>query len=256
MQGLYHAAGSMLVNQVRLETISNNLSNLNTPGYKRDEVIQRTFPEYMLYRTERTRFAGGLHGSLHGPLGISAGNIAVEEIPVLHLPGGLRPTGRKLDFALQEEGFFVLETPEGMRYTRDGHFHLSPDGTLVSTQGFPVWGLTGPLILDHEYPYVDREGNVYQEGEYLDTLQVVVFPEDAVPWKEGNNLFQVAEDFAPLELPNPPVFQGTLEESNADLSRQMTDMIRVRRSYEAAQKLAQVYDSMLSRAANELGALS
>ncbi len=251
MRGLYNAAGSMLVNQVKMENISNNLSNLNTPGYKRNDVVQRTFPEILLYRTEKKPFTGGLHG----PVGIAAENIAVEEIPTLHIPGSLWTTGRKLDVALQEEGFFMVETPEGMRYTRDGHFHLSEGGMLVNAQGFPVWGQNGPVVLDNESPFVDRGGHIFMDGEHVDTIRVVAFEDGAPLWKEGSNLFQVGGGIEPMAVENPVVFQGALEESNTDLSRQITDMIRVRRTYEAAQKISQVYDTLLSRAANELGAL-
>jgi len=259
LRGLYNAAGSMLVNQVKMENISNNLSNLNTPGYKRDEVVQRTFPEILLYRTEQSRPGAGFYGpygNLHGPIGIAAENVAVEEIPTMHIPGGLRTTGRDLDFALQDEGFFVVETEDGLRYTRDGHFHLSEDGMLVNSRGFPVMGEDGPVMLESENPYVDREGNIFEGEEHVDTLQVVAFDEDTPLWKEGNNHFEVEEGFEPDLVEQPEVFQGVLEESNADLSRQMTDMLKVRRTYEAAQKVSQVYDTMLSRAANELGTLS
>ena len=110
MRGLYNAAGSMLVNQVRLENISNNLSNLNTPGFKRSEVVLRTFPEVLLYRTEK---AGRGKAIPSGPIGIAAENIAVEETVLIHLPGALRRTERPLDIALQEPGFFVVQTPQG-----------------------------------------------------------------------------------------------------------------------------------------------
>ena len=252
MRGLYNAAGSMLVNQVKMENISNNLSNLNTPGYKRNDVVQRTFPEVLLYRTEKKPFT---RGGLHGPVGIAAENVALEEIPAIHLPGSLLTTGRKLDVALQEDGFFMVETPEGMRYTRDGHFHLSQDGVLVNARGYPVWGLEGPVLLEDENPFVDRSGHIYVDGEHVNTIRVVSFEEGTPLWKEGYTLFQVGEGFEPQVLENPVVFQGALESSNTDLSRQMTDMIRVRRTYEAAQKIAQVYDTLLSRAANDLGAL-
>ena len=253
MRGLYNAAGSMLVNQVRLENISNNLSNNNTNGYKRSEVINRTFPEIYLYRLEKT--SPHANTALHGPIGVAAENVAVGETVIIHQPGALRETGRELDLALQEQGFFMVETPDGMRYTRDGHFHLSANGTIVNSRGFPVWGEDGPIVLQTDRPIIDRGGNVYEDGERVDRVQVFGLVQDELLWKEGYNLYEAIGDAEPVALEQPLVFQGYLEESNTDLGRQMTDMIKVRRSYESAQKISQVYDRLLSRAANELAQL-
>jgi flagellar basal-body rod protein FlgF len=252
MRGLYNAAGSMLASQVRLENISNNLSNLNTPGYKRSEVVLRTFPEVLLYRTER---AGGGRATLSGPIGIAAENIAVGETVFVHLPGSLRPTGRPLDIALQEPGFFVVDTPSGPAYTRDGHLQLSADGTLVNSQGFPILGEGGSITLGMGEPEIDRSGYIYQDGRLVDRIRVATFGADDPLWKDGYNLFRTGEGVVPLLANVETVFQGVLEDSNADLTRQMTDLVKVRRCYEAAQKISQVYDRLLSRAANDLGTL-
>jgi flagellar basal-body rod protein FlgF len=251
MRGLYQAAGSMLVNQVHLEQVCNNLANLNTPGYKRNEVVYRSFPEILLYRTERA----GKKATLSGPIGISSENIAVDETVIMHQPGGLFPTGRELDFALQGEGFFIIQTPGGIRYTRDGHFHLNAEGVLVNGQGFPVRGEHGLITLNTVQPYLDREGNFFVDGERIERLQIHSFAPGDYFWQEGYNLFRAGEDAAPEPVETPLVFQGYLEESNSELTRQMVDLVKVRRSYEAAQKVSQTYDRLLSRSANELGAL-
>ncbi len=252
MRGLYNAAGSMLVSQARLENISNNLANLNTPGYKRYEVMLRTFPEVLLYRTEKAGAAGGIP---RGPMGIAAENIAVEETVCIHLPGAPRLTERPLDIALQEPGFFVVDTPTGPAYTRDGHLQLSADGTLINSQGFPIMGEEGPITLGMENPEIGRSGHIFQEGRPVDRIRVVTFDSYERLQKDGYNLFRAGEGMVPRAVNAETVFQGYLEESNADLSRQMTDLVKVRRCYEAAQKISQVYDRLLSRAANDLGSL-
>ncbi len=259
MQGLYNASSSMLVNQARLESTSNNLSNINTPGYKRSEAVQLTFPETLTYRLEQHP---GLRGrTFASPVGTTADNVAVEETHVFHETGSLRPTGRSLDMAVEESsGFFALDTPEGMRFTRDGSFFLSVDeedeATLVNPQGFPVLGEEGEITLDNRDIEVDQEGNIYQEGEYVDTLEVYDFEDEGLLWKEGYNLFEAEEGAEPGLLDDPGIAQGYLEESNSDLSRQMKDLIKVSRSYESAQRISQSYDRMLSQAANELGTLA
>lgn len=254
MRGLYNASSSMLVNQSRLESVSNNLSNVNTTGYKRSEVSQLTFPQTLIHRMDQSPVGGG---ALSTPVGVTADNVAVEETHTFQEPGSLRSTERNLDMAVQEpSGFFALDTPEGVRYTRDGSFFLSEDGTLVNAQGFTVMGEEGEITLDTHSPEVDGEGGIYQEGGHVDTLQVFSFEEEELLWKEGYNLFEAEEGAAPELLENPQINQGHLEESNADLSRQMSDLIKVSRSYESAQKVSQIYDRMLSQAANELGTLA
>jgi flagellar basal-body rod protein FlgF len=251
VRGLYNASGSMLVNQVRLENISNNLSNLNTPGFKRSETLVRSFPDVLLYCIEKNQEGGGAFS----PVGRLAQNVAVEETPFIQSDGALKLTGRQLDLALQGPGFFAVDTPRGVRYTRDGHFGVNAEGVLINSGGYPVLGETGPLVLQNDRPEVDRRGNVYENREIVGRLQLLEFPEEELLWKEGNNLFQAPVDVNPYFSESTVVFQGYLEESNADLARQMTDLIKVRRSYEASQKIAQVYDRLLSRAANELGSL-
>lgn len=252
MRGLYNAAGSMLVNQVRLENISTNLANINTPGYKRSEVVARTFPEVLLYRTEKSGITGSTTVAF---VGLAAENIAVEELHLVDLSGSLLETGRPLDLALQGPGFLAVETPEGIRYTRDGHLQISAEGILVNFQGYPVLGEAGRITLRSEKPVVDSTGNIYEDGEAVDRLQVFTFfPENSL-WKDEYNLLQAADNAIAQRAEETSVLQGYLEESNADLIRQMTDLVKARRSYEAAQKIMQTYDRLLSRAANELGSL-
>ena len=263
MRGLYNAAGSMLVNQVRLENVSNNIANLNTPGYKRTEVVTIPFPEIPLYRTQKANYPfvpdGAhrffTHGYAYGPIGIAAENVAVEEVIAIHISGAPRMTERPLDIAIHEPGFFVVETPDGPAYTRDGHLQLSDDGMLVSARGYPVLGEGGHIYLTMEQPFIDDAGNIYQEGEFVDKLQIVNFADDVPFWKDGYNLFRADDDTLAERVEATTVSQGYLEESNSDLSRQMTDMIKATRAYEASQRVAQIYDRMLSRAANDLGSL-
>ena len=252
MRGLYNAAGSMLVNQVRLENISNNLANINTPGYKRTEVVTSAFPEVLLCRMERLGKSGRATLS---PVGLAAENIAIEETFLVETPGAVLATGRDLDLALQGPGYFAVDTPRGVRYTRDGHLQIDAGGTLVTSSGHPVLGESGPITLLSGKLEIDAEGNIFEEGELIDRLQVFIFtPENALS-KDDQGLFQALEAATPLETEETGVLQGCLEESNADITRQMTDLVKVRRSYEAAQKIFQTYDRLLSRSANELGKL-
>lgn len=252
MRGIYQAAGSMLVNQFYLENISHNLANLHTPGYKRCEPVQETFSEILLYSQEGA--GSGKRKTGLQAIGTAPFNVAVDETPLVFLDGTLLQTGEQLDLALQGEGFFVLETPAGIAYSREGRFHLNADGVLVNNAGYPVLGESGPLVLQSGAVVVDRDGSVSLGDERVGRLQLTAFEPENLLWKECYSLFQAAEGAVPRPAA-AEVWQGYLEESNADLLRQMTALLKVRRSYEAAQKVSQVCDRLLSRAANELGSL-
>jgi flagellar basal-body rod protein FlgG len=254
----------MLVNQVRLEVIGNNLANLKTPGFKRGEVVNESFPEtFMHYQGgralpgQRHLLAGSIPAALPAlrPIGVLAENVAVDTIYHMRKPGALRLTEDPLDFAIQGEGYFVLETPQGLRYTRDGNFHVNSEGFLVNSQGFGVMGERGLISLGEQHPKLHGEKDLHLNGRLVDRLRIVAFLQESLLAKDGFNLFREGGNQAALPAERAVVRQGYLEESNADLLRQMTQLVTVRRSYEAAQKIAQTYDRLLGRAANELGSL-
>jgi len=265
LRGIYTAVGSMLVNQVHLDVISNNLANLKTPGFKRGEVVNRSFPETLLHYQGDRALAG--QGRLSAglilapplpalrPIGVVAENVAVDAIYHMNQPGALRQTEDPLDFAIQGNGYFVLETPDGLRFSRDGHFHLNSEGFLVNSQGFAVLGERGRISLAEQHPQLYGDNDLYLNGQVVDRLRIVAFPQEALLAKDGFNLFRETGNQVPLPAERAVVRQGYLEESNADIVRQMTQLVTVRRTYEAAQKIAQTYDRLLGRAANELGSL-
>lgn len=264
MRGLYAATGSMLVNQVHLEVISNNLANIHTPGFKRGEVVNESFPETLLhYQGNRMmpgqgRFSAGLVTAqlpALRPIGGLAENVAVDAIYHMQQPGALRMTEDPLDFAIQGDGYFVLETPDGLRYTRDGHFHVNSEGLLVNSQGFRVLGERGPISLGEQQPQLQGNRDIHINGLPADRLRIVAPPPEALLAKDGFNLFRETAGRSLPPAERAVVRQGYLEESNVDIVRQMTQLVTVRRTYEAAQKIAQTYDRLLSRAANELGSL-
>ncbi len=256
MRGLYLSEGAMLVQQSQLDNISNNLANLRTNGYKRDHNVETSFAEWMLYELYPEEEQG--RNRQLRPLGSKAHNVATHETVTSFAQGPLNVTGRNLDFALVGDGFFQVEGEEEVLYTRNGRFELDEEGNLVTTEGYPVLGEGGPIQLESEEVYAHSDGTLYQVDEdgntdEIDTLDIAVFDlAEAGLEKYGENYF-TTED-APDGEEEFEVVQGFLEGSNANLAREMTDMMKVRRSYEAAQKIMITYDQILDRAANELGA--
>lgn len=255
MRGFYISTTSMLSQQVKLENISNNIANQNTAGYKREETIFRSFRDELLLRTGNP--LAGAEGvpsrTVAVPVGTLAQGVGVEEIHTVHLPGTLEETGRPWDFALVGDGFFALQTETGVRYTRDGHFSLDANRYLVDAQGNYLLGQNGPIQLEDGELILEENGALTVDGHFVDNLLIVNFPAEQLS-KEGFNSYAALAGAVPLEFEGL-VMQGYLEQSNVDLTREMSSLIRIRRSYEAAQKLAQAYDQLLANGANELGVL-
>ncbi|MEW5785281.1 MAG: flagellar hook-basal body protein [Bacillota bacterium] len=254
MRGLYLAEGAMLVQQARLSLIGNNLANLNTVGYKRDDVAQTSFGEWMLYQ----RGGGatpGVSRTLPAALGSAAHNVAVQETVTNFAPGPLQYTGRNLDLALSGDCYFQVQKEDGFLYTRNGRFFIDDAGFLVTAEGYPVWGVDGPLLLGTEQVEIDPDGTVYTGDIVQGRLRLVYFTPEAEPLKAGDNYFRVREAAVSADGGEGRVWASFVEGSNTDLVREMTSMIQVRRSYEAAQKVMITYDSLLQKAANDLGSL-
>ncbi len=253
MRGLYLSEGAMLVQQAQLQVISNNLANLRSAGFKRDQGVETSFAEWMIYELRPEKDAGRV-GALH-PLGSKAHNVATQETVTSFAQGPLEVTERHLDFAIVGNGFFQVEGEEGILYTRNGRFMLDADGTLVTADGYPVQGVGGPINVPTDEVYTRRDGTLYyldENGETQDAgqLDIAAFGPDAGMEKVGNNYFatDAAEDEEDFEL-----ISGFLEGSNANLPREMAQLMKVRRTYEAAQKIMITYDQLLDKAANEVG---
>lgn len=249
MRGLYMAEAAMLVQQARLSLIGNNLANIHTAGYKRDEAVQVSFGEIMLYRLQGNR--GALYPAAIGSM---AHSVAVQESRTSFAAGPLQFTGRSFDLAVTGQGFFQVQIADGIFYTRNGRFLIDADGFLVTAQRHRILGEGGPLFIGTGQAEIQADGSIYDGENYLGRLQLVTFAEDAVAVKAGDSYFRLEGGNAVLD-DESQVWSGFLEGSNTDLVREMTAMIQVRRSYEAAQKVMITYDAMLQKAANELGSL-
>lgn len=252
IRGLYTAASGMLVSQKQNEMISENIDNLQNPGYREAEASVQAFGPMLIERI------GGASGneSAGVPIGAMGTGALAERIAIKNAPGLMRRTDEATDLALGSQGFFVVQTPQGERYTRDGHFHLDPQGQLVTFGGQPVLGANGPIgPLSPEFK-VGTDGTVTDQGRIIDQLRVVSFQPGSLQREGKTTLYALAPGAAaatPVARADVQISQGTLEESNVDLNDQMVKMITVLRAYEANQKVIQTMDGTLEKAVNEVG---
>ena len=244
---IYMTTSGALLNERRLELISNNLANINTTGFKQETASFRI---------------------VDSPEDIKANlNISSAEAPTMTAPlwqelqattdysqGQLKKTGNPLDLALSGKGFFCVQTPDGTRYTRKGNFSLNSEGELVTPGGFPVLGDSGPIKIGEERFSIDSEGNVSTGKQLIGTLRVVDFSESVRLRRDGDTLFATAtledEGSRPEKI---SVNQGFLELSNVETMRTMVEMIDVLRRYESYQKAIRHLDEVTAKSINEVG---
>ena len=227
-RGLYIAASGMLAEQIRQDQIANDLANAATPGYKADRTAQREFGALLL----ANRATGATVGS-------QSTAVQVDNIETDFSPKPSRDTGEPLDFAITGEGFFGVRTAQGVRYTRNGQFTVSPQGTLVTAQGDPVLGRGGRTVR------VGDDGRVDPRG-----LEVVRLEN---PRKEGDNLVTGT----PAGTAGAgQVRAGALEASDSDAARSMVDMIASLRAFEAGQKVIHSIDETLAKSASAVGSVT
>ena len=240
--GMYAAVSGSLTAMRRLDIISNNLANVNTPGYKKDKMS----------------FEGLLAGTANPPA-VPQGKTAdpvlqKENIYIDYAAGPTSQSGNPLDLALDGDGFFAVTTPQGTAYTRQGNFRASVDGTLVTVDGYPVQGTGGASIrVQGSQVEINAKGVVTVDGTQAGTISVVDFEKPYTLTKTGNALFVPADSQAPPQASNAQVHQGHLEGSNVESITEMVQMIETNRYFEACSKVIQNFDAIANKAANELG---
>ena len=243
--GIYVATSGFLSQQKRLDIITNNLANVNTAGYKED------VPVFQISRFSQASIQPEGMGLPWSPVFVSLKQKVTD-----FSQGTLTKTENPLDVALSGEGFFVVQTPQGPRYTRKGDFTIDRDGTLITQEGHPVMGEGGRIVLSSGEVEIDLEGNVFVDGNQEGRLRVVAFQGQEDLIKEGEARFAwngKASDVRQLERPD--VRQGYLEMANVNPVREMVHMIEAIRTYEAQQKVIHSFDDARKKAVDEVGRL-
>jgi len=245
----------MMVQMARQDVLANSLANASTPGFKKDVAVSESFSNMLVQRLGEVKETGQGRSPMPpvtiGGLGTGA---AIAAISTDHSTGTLYYTGSQTDVALRSDGYFAIETPQGVLYTRDGTFHQNANGRLVTADGYPVLGKDGYIEPKGEFT-VNEDGEVLADGQVLGVLQIVRFADPRQLTRVGENLFQAPEELTGEEVQNPQTMQGYLEASNVNAVEEMVNLITVVRAYELSQKAIQAEDEMLDKAVNQVGAL-
>lgn len=246
--GLYSAASAMNVNQKWLEATSENLAGQVVPGFKKQEVM---FGSFQAGRTAPVVGADGQlkHGYMNYPITASGTNFT---------QGPLRRTEVTTDVAIDGKGFFSVEIPgKGEFYTRDGEFHVDPEGQLITKEGYPVIGEDGPLLLDplsQENLSITADGTLRQGTTLIGKLKVVEFPvSDGLEAVTGGLYRATQASGVPAPAENSRLRQGFLESSNVSVVKEMANMILAMRNYESNQKVLHTQDEQIGKTIQTLG---
>lgn len=225
--GLYIAASGMVAEQTRQAQLSNDLANASTPGYKADESPQHSFGELLLSNTTTGQAIGSIDTG-----------VQISKTVTDMTPAGMQDTGQPLDFGIVGVGFFAVQTPQGVRYTRDGQFTTSAQGQLVDGAGDAVLDQNGRPIT------VGSDGTV-------PASQLGVFEVPGAV-KQGENFYTGT----PSGRGAGTVRSGVLEESGVNAARTMVAMIGSLRTFQSGQQAIQAIDQTLQAAATQVGSLS
>jgi len=217
-----------------LDLLANNLANVNTAGFKE----QRAFFSLM----ERLNAA-----ATGDELAAVVNNRPVLGGSVLDLSNGaILPTGRDLDLALVGQGFLSIQSPGGVRYSRNGNLTTNSRGQLVTSEGFPVLGEKGAITLGPGKVEMGENGDVRVNSVFVDRLKLVGFPDTSRLQREGNSLFLL-----PPGSPEPglasetSVRQGFIEQSNVNPMTATVRMVEIMRHFEAIQKSLNLVSNVL-----------
>ena len=234
----------MLVESLRADVTANNLANANTAGFKKDFAVMKDYASRQIRRIN--------DGPKEPDMGAGAW---IDTIATHHSGGITRVTNNTLDVAIDGKGFFAIQTPAGVRYTRNGSFTRGAGGELVTQDGHQVLGLNGPIVLDPAGQAgkvtISEDGRIFLDEVENNTFQIATFAEENRLRKEGANLFRPPEGVNP-EQATPPLRQGLLELSNVNVISEMVNMIAGFRAYETNSKVVQTHDALLDKAANEV----
>lgn len=277
-RGFYTVATGMLTQQRKTEMLTNNMSNVNTPGFKADQASMRAFPEMLLSSLGGSKVPtqNGMSSTRMTPVGGLNTGVYMQEAVPLFTQGDLRETGLSTDLAIlqgdlpvnEETGipgalFFTLENEDGTdRYTRNGNFALDAEGFLTTPGGYYVLDENGARIeLDNDRFEVTDGGQIVQNGVNIGRIGVAYSDDPRALVKEGDELYRAPEGTVFENAYNVAdagfsMNQGSLERSNVDSARTMTDLMTSYRSFEANQKVLQAYDRSMEKAVNEVGRLN
>lgn len=266
LKGIYTALSGAVAQTLKIDTIANNIANVNTTGFKKD---QQTFGEYLTAHEKEAQViqVPRVPASIESFYDMNGGDKAFVNSTGTYTnfeQGSLKFTGGKLDLAIDGQGFFEVSTPAGVQLTRAGNFTIDGNGQLVTKDGHAVMLDADEGVSPEERTvrfsgtnkaYISDAGEVYDGQELLGRISLVNVANVDSLQKVGSNNYSFKSNM-PAEITKintPNLKQGFLETSNVNIVNEMTEMIMAQRIFEGTQKAIAAYDQMADKAINVVG---
>lgn len=248
--GLYTAMTGAMATSKQLDIVANNLANVDSAGFKKEKTIfkgQQPDVEFDLLELQapETEMPGKI-------LPLDKYNVVIDDTYTDFAQGRMEKSDNPLDLGLQGKGFFKVQGPNGVRYTRNGTFGISSQNQLVTQDGYPVLDdQNRAILLDKGAITINSNGGLYQGGERIAKLGIVQFQKQDELIKEGKSLWQGN----PIqEQPSEAVVhQGFLESSNVNPVDEMIQLIQLHRSFEMNTRVLETYGELNRKAATDVG---
>ncbi|MCL2086326.1 MAG: flagellar hook-basal body complex protein [Oscillospiraceae bacterium] len=238
LRGFYNVGQAMILKQRRLDAISNNVDNINTAGYRKDELVINTFMEELILVDARRKTSGRF---MQAYADFTKTNLEQSNFEY---------TESRFDVAIWGNVYFNIANPNGNIYqTRNGQFELDDEGYLTLGISGRVQGQNGDIYLGNDDFEIDNNGVIRNEDGIVDTLALTYIPPDADVIKFGNNLFTYQGDELLPEGETFDIIQGGFEKSNVDANKEMAMAMETQRHYEANSRMLRHFDTMNGRTA-------
>jgi flagellar basal-body rod protein FlgG len=252
IRSLYTAVSGMIAMENKQNTVTNNMANANTTGYKSRNLSTKSFDEVLLQNMDKVTNGVNKRQEL-GKLSLG---VAIDTVNTSFTQGDFKETEKVGDLAIYGSGFFAVKSGNQTFYTRDGQFRVNNQGNLANNSGDLLLGInnnTGvmePINISTEDFTVDKYNNVYVNGVATHKIAIADFTDYAALKNAGDNYY-TGEN--PTYGGTSSIMQGALESSNVNITNEMVDMLTVMRNFESAQKFVTMIDESIGKAANEVG---
>ena len=241
--GIYTAYSGLRAQSDALEILANNLANINTTGFKE----QKAFYTYLNQAVDASQKPDDLNTVIN--------QLVQTRSALSGEAGSLSATNRELDIAIAGDGFLVIQTPRGIRYTRNGSLDLNAQSVLTTSEGMPVLGTSGRKItLGPGKIRIGDSGDVFLDDVQIDRLKISAFGNLSDLEKEGNSLFRSRPGASSEKGSDAEIKSGYLEQSNVNPVSSIVRMVEIQRHFEAIQKsINLVMNEINPKAIDKLG---
>jgi flagellar basal-body rod protein FlgG len=241
LQGMIDSVKACLKEELRMDVITNNLANSSVCGFKKYRI---SFQDVLNQETG---------GNAAAPADSSPSNNGMVRTEIDFTQGDFRTTGNALDMAVHGEGFFKIQTSEGIQYTRKGNFSLDNQGFLVTQNGEKVMGQAGPIQIQGKHIEMNGQGTITADGEAVGTIDLASFEDPSKLTPSGQAMFANPSGEPEIDPPAiTQVTQGAIELPNVQVAEEMVSMIHSMRAFQSYQKVIRVLDEVNQRAINEV----